>query len=557
MLSGFFDSNITGYDLEGMPIFDRAVDSAFFAKYFASILSNGVFMESSDALQVIAINGMKLAIKPGRCLINGYFGWQEEQQEITIDRQVDAGRIDLVVARLDLANLNINLHIVKGAPAQNPTVPIVTRPAKGENGDIYEICLAQVRINRNASQLIQANITDTRLNKSVCGIVTGLINQVDTTTLYNQIQSDLSGFKATEQAEFLAWFERMRDKLTEDAAGNLQTQLDTANSRITAINNGLTTANSRITAVNSGLTTANNNISTLQTGVNSTKNDITEIRSNLNNKLDKINGGTVVGNVNFTASLYQNGYMVGGRFTSNSSKDFYISKSGNNTTGDGTKEKPYATFTKLLSVLPKNLGGYQINIYVVASGFTQINESLSIAGFYNGIISIKPQKSASDDRVVIKGAHTIYNCWLCSVILDSIELYGEGSNVLTTNGLLMLSVRNCKIYNPTPESEGVNIQSGTGIVANAGGHISLINTMIYNCYTGVKMYDTNEKNVGNALWVENVTTTNNATNKNYVGYALDRTIVFAKHNKALMPQLGAANFSCNGTSVIYKDTVNV
>ena len=71
------------------------------------------------------------------------------------------------------------------------------------------------------------------------------------------------------------------------------------------------------------------------------------------------------------------------------------------------------------------------------------------------------------------------------------------------------------------------------------------------------MYDTNEKNVGNALWVENVTTTNNATNKNYVGYALDRTIVFAKHNKASMPQLGAANFSCNGTSVIYKDTVNV
>ena len=57
MVSGFFDSNITGYDLEGMPIFDRAVDSAFFAKYFASILSNGVFMESSDALQVIALNG--------------------------------------------------------------------------------------------------------------------------------------------------------------------------------------------------------------------------------------------------------------------------------------------------------------------------------------------------------------------------------------------------------------------------------------------------------------------------------------------------------------------
>lgn len=205
MKSGFFDSNIMGYDLEGMPIFDNAVDSAFFAKYFASFLSNGVFMNTPDALQVITSSGMDIIIRPGRCLINGYFGWQEDDMRITIEKEIGASRIDLVVARLDLMDLNVNLHVVKGLPSPNPISPTLTRPTQGEGGDIYEICLAQIRVNSNASQITQANITDTRLNKSLCGIVTGVITQVDTTTLYNQIQGDFNDFRNNTQSDYNSW----------------------------------------------------------------------------------------------------------------------------------------------------------------------------------------------------------------------------------------------------------------------------------------------------------------------------------------------------------------
>ena len=43
MRSGFFNSTITGYDEQGQPIFDRAEDASFFAKYFSQFVGNGVF----------------------------------------------------------------------------------------------------------------------------------------------------------------------------------------------------------------------------------------------------------------------------------------------------------------------------------------------------------------------------------------------------------------------------------------------------------------------------------------------------------------------------------
>lgn len=47
MRSGFFNSEITGYDGEGMPIFDRAEDAEFYAEYFNSFIGNGVFPNPS------------------------------------------------------------------------------------------------------------------------------------------------------------------------------------------------------------------------------------------------------------------------------------------------------------------------------------------------------------------------------------------------------------------------------------------------------------------------------------------------------------------------------
>ena len=54
MRYGYFDSEITGVDSEGMPIFDRAETSELFRLLFAKLLTNGVLALPGDCFQVVA-----------------------------------------------------------------------------------------------------------------------------------------------------------------------------------------------------------------------------------------------------------------------------------------------------------------------------------------------------------------------------------------------------------------------------------------------------------------------------------------------------------------------
>lgn len=228
MKSGFFNSNITGYDDEGMPIYDRAQEASFFAKYFSNFIGNGVYPNPSTSMQVLKNEGMSVVVSAGCCFINGYFGWVEENETIPIENADTLARIDRIVARLNFVDRTIELAVKKGTASSNPIPVEVERTS-----DYYEIVLADVKVNANVSKITQANITDMRLDTTVCGMVTGVIEQVDTTTLVNQYISWYE--ELTKQAEidmktreksFDEWFEEMKDKLSEDIAGKLQLQID-------------------------------------------------------------------------------------------------------------------------------------------------------------------------------------------------------------------------------------------------------------------------------------------------------------------------------------------
>lgn len=222
----------------GNPIYDRAEEASFFAEYFASFIGNGVYPNPSVGMQVIANGGLELLVQPGKCFIKGYFGVVEEGGETVRLESSDTSynRIDRVVARLTIEERKIKLAVLKGIPASTPVATDLTR-----NSNIYEICLADVAVNKNASVITQANITDTRLNSSICGIVSGVIEQVDTTTLFEQYkkwfeeqqskantdyQKWFDGFTIPSEEEFTNWFNNIKEKLSEDAAGNLQNQIN-------------------------------------------------------------------------------------------------------------------------------------------------------------------------------------------------------------------------------------------------------------------------------------------------------------------------------------------
>lgn len=233
MRSGFFNSEIIGYDAENMPIFDRAEEASFFAKYFSQFISNGVFPNPSTNMQVLADTGMQVKVSIGTCFINGYMGWVENAETFTIEESDTQARIDRLVARLDFDNREIQCYVKKGTAAGNPVAPVLQR-----DYDMYEIGLADIRINANVIEIKQENITDLRLNSDLCGIVANQLQHVDTTTLFNQYQDWLTN--ATEQgeedlqltqeqleAEFNAWFETVQDTLSGDTAGNLLNLINT------------------------------------------------------------------------------------------------------------------------------------------------------------------------------------------------------------------------------------------------------------------------------------------------------------------------------------------
>ena len=56
------------------------------------------------------------------------------------------------------------------------------------------------------------------------------------------MQADLAGFKASEQADFITWFNDIKGQLSEDAAGNLQKQIGTLESLKTEVKTNLVNA---------------------------------------------------------------------------------------------------------------------------------------------------------------------------------------------------------------------------------------------------------------------------------------------------------------------------
>lgn len=242
-----------------MPVFDRAEDASFYAKYFSQFISNGVFPNPSTNMQVLATEGMNVKVDIGTCFINGYMGWVEPAEIFEIEESDIQSRIDRVVAKLDFIDKSIKIFIKKGIAQGNPVAPELQR-----DYDIYEIGLADIRVNANAIEITQSNITDLRFNSELCGIVTGVIEQVDTTTLFNQytdwllrttgqaeidletikqnFNNDIEkfqtsyknwfeGFCNTSTENFDTWFESIKGKLSGDVAGNLQNQVDELKNR--------------------------------------------------------------------------------------------------------------------------------------------------------------------------------------------------------------------------------------------------------------------------------------------------------------------------------------
>lgn len=189
---------------------DRTYNADQMSEYYDGLVSNGVYESVGNALQVKAITGQEMAVQvgSGRGIIN--CKWIKNDAAITLDiTQAHAilNRYTAVVMKLDVINRLMTITTKDGTPASNPD-----KPAMQNDAEAIELCLAYIYVAAGATSISQANIEDMRPS-ALCGWVTGLIEQVDTSELFLQWQTAYETYYATMTARFEEWFDTLTEQL--------------------------------------------------------------------------------------------------------------------------------------------------------------------------------------------------------------------------------------------------------------------------------------------------------------------------------------------------------
>lgn len=191
--SYFFNAVLNG------STYDRTYTANDFTSYLKELVSNGVFINESNNLQVVSSSGMRAIVKPGSGWIDGHKLDNTADYVVNFDSSdVLLDRIDRVIFYTDSVERAMGIKVLKGTPATNPVAPTLTR-----NETRYEMALASVLIKKQATSITTANITDTRHDKVVCGVVKGLIEEIDTTSIFNQYND-----------AFNSWFNNVKTELS-------------------------------------------------------------------------------------------------------------------------------------------------------------------------------------------------------------------------------------------------------------------------------------------------------------------------------------------------------
>lgn len=193
--------------------YDRVYKAEDWAWYFATFIANGVFPQPSDGLQVIAYSGMEIRVNAGYAFINGYAFRNPATYSITLDTADGAqNRIDRVIVRWDLPQRDMYITVLKGAPSAKPLATALTR-----NTEIWELALADVYIAKGVTKIQTKDITDQRFNSSLCGIVTGTVEQIDASVLTKQFNDFFSTYSQAVLDEFSVYKQDMEKYLTDIA----------------------------------------------------------------------------------------------------------------------------------------------------------------------------------------------------------------------------------------------------------------------------------------------------------------------------------------------------
>ena len=200
---------------------DRTYNASSFEEWLKPFFKTGVF---AGGLQVTAQStpDMSVNVAAGYANLNGKSARWPNVSTVTIPTASGFyNRIDTVVLRRNDTNRTISIDVVEGVASANP---VPTAPVR--SNDIYELVLAQIYVDVGVTSITNANITDKRMDSAVCGYVASNITEINFDQVKTQFEAWLAQYESEQLGAFETWFQAMKDQLSEDAAGNLQNQID-------------------------------------------------------------------------------------------------------------------------------------------------------------------------------------------------------------------------------------------------------------------------------------------------------------------------------------------
>lgn len=176
-------------------------DAADVAAYLAG-LTSGVFSSAAD-FPVTAAGGLKVTVGAGRSWVHpsrftGYSITKREADTLTMPlADPSLPRIDRIVMRYDAGARAASLQVLQGTASSTPTAPAISRTEL-----IYDLCLAEITRPAGSTSISTGQITDTRLDEALCGLVRDGVTGIPTDELLAAARERISALeeKATSSA---------------------------------------------------------------------------------------------------------------------------------------------------------------------------------------------------------------------------------------------------------------------------------------------------------------------------------------------------------------------
>lgn len=231
---------------------DRRYFATDFARLFDGIILDGIFSTIGTCFFVEAHEGLTVNVGIGLSWINHSWTYNDAILPVSgIQSEVLLDRIDALVLESngeDSVRDN-GIHFIKGTPSSSPQ-----RPALIHTALVEQRPLCYIYRHAGNDEIRQADITN-MIGTDECPFVSGILQTISIDQVVPQWRDELDRFMEDEEArcsvmfealresiltnkaaldswirseeeEILAWFNKIKGQLGEDAAGNLQNQID-------------------------------------------------------------------------------------------------------------------------------------------------------------------------------------------------------------------------------------------------------------------------------------------------------------------------------------------